>query len=120
MENYLTAEAAIFDMHQKGYINDFQLIGNDLLWVQEKIFIRSGDFSILECHRLYYEPNGEAHIIVFGIIAHGYDAKGILLNHYAGYTSSTPEIIRKKIIEMHARSGNQCTGLDISRRQRRL
>jgi hypothetical protein len=55
---------AIDNMHRKGFICDFQLTGNGLLWVQEKINIRDGDFCISEYHTFSYtaETNGITYI----------------------------------------------------------
>ena len=100
MEIYLTQTEAVCGLHSKGYINDFRLFGNDLLWIQQKEFIRAGTFSIIEYHRFYDRARKGSEIIVFAIVASLCDAKGILLNDYSGYMSKTPPIIIKKLAEM--------------------
>jgi hypothetical protein len=60
---------AIIDLHKRGFRNDFQLFGNDLLWVQESL-VRVGEFAIVR----YQKIND---LIVCGIIARHYDIKGI-------------------------------------------
>ena len=42
----------IVDMHKRGFCDDFLLFGLDLLWVQEGIFIRSGDYSLIVCYEV--------------------------------------------------------------------
>ena len=51
MKAYLNKIQAVIDMHTRGYSNDFELIGNDLLWIQQKIFIRE-NFSRAMAKRL--------------------------------------------------------------------
>jgi hypothetical protein len=81
MRHYLTGTDAVSDLHKSGFINDFQFLGDDLLWVQEKIVIRVGEFAILECHKIK-EPNSKAdELMVFAIVAPYLNIKGILVNH---------------------------------------
>jgi hypothetical protein len=105
MNIYLTVQEAIDDLHKKGYSNNFHLFGNDLLWMQKKIFIRSGNFSIVECHRFPGQTQEGKETIVFGIIAIRQNAKGIMLNDYSGYTTRTPAVIVTKLAEMLAYAG---------------
>ena len=81
MKFYLTGTDAVSDLHKSGFINDFQFVGNDLLWVQEKIVIQVGEFAILECHKIK-EPHGQSdELMVFAIVAPYHNIKGILVNH---------------------------------------
>jgi hypothetical protein len=100
MKIYSNGREAICDLHERGYTNDFQLVGNDLLWLQEKFFIRAGEFSITECYRFCNPLQNEPELVVFGVIALFYNAKGILINHYTSYTLTTPPVIEKKLNEM--------------------
>src|SRR3954454_22462180 len=78
---YTSGPDAISDLHQRGFTNDFQLFGNDLLWIQEGFFIRAGEFAILEYHRVNStDDNGKNELNVFGIFLPYHDIKGILLN----------------------------------------
>jgi hypothetical protein len=106
MEIYLSKAAAIAGMHRRGFTNDFQLFGNDLLWIQEKIFIRMGDFTILEYHRFLHESNKSCDTILFGVYSYHHNVKGILLNDYACYTDKTPPVIVKKLNEMNLACAN--------------
>jgi|SRR5450432_2263327 hypothetical protein len=99
MKHYTTQQEAIIDLHQRGFTSDFHLFGNDLLWIQEKIFVRAGEFSILESHRIDGTTKNGAGIVLFGILIFSYGVKGILINHYTSYTTQTPPVILKKLKE---------------------
>ena len=99
MDKYSCYQEAITDLNGRGYKNDFVLFGSDLLWIQQKIFIQSNDFSILECHRLAH-PSGQIEdLVVLGVLAISSNIKGILLNHYS-YTSQIPVVIISKLNAM--------------------
>ena len=100
MKIYSNITDAVFDLHKKGFTNDFQLIGNDLLWIQEDLFVRAGEFAILEYHKIPPSKNQVHESVVFGITAPHHNIKGILLNHYHSYTDNTPPILVKKLNEM--------------------
>ena len=101
MKIYTNGPDAISDLHRNGFTNDFQLFGNDLLWVQEGYFIRAGEFAILEYYKIPGLEHNEADdLVVFGIIAPYHNIKGILLNHYRTYTDHTPPILLKKLREL--------------------
>ena len=99
MKIYTNGPDVVSDLHQKGFSNDFQLFGNDLFWVQGNIFIRTGEFAILEYHEVTDPRDYLNELIVFGIIAPYHNIKGILLNHYKNYTNVTPPVIVKKLNE---------------------
>ena len=99
MKKYSTQLEAIIALHKRGFTCDFHLFGNDLLWIQEKIFVRAGEYSIVECHRFERSPERNTEIVIFGILTHTYHAKGILLNHYSNYTTKTPPVILEKLKE---------------------
>ena len=105
MNIYQNEQDAIYALHKKGYSNDFHLFGNDLLWIQKKIFIRPGNYSITECHRFRHPQHEGKEIIVFAIEVAAHNAKGIMLNDYAAYTMQTPPVIAKKLAAMHAHTG---------------
>ena len=100
MNIYLTELDAICGLHQTGYIYDFHLSGNDLLWVQEKLHVRVGEFAIRECHQFCSRTQKSRRTIVFGIVALYYNIKGILIKHYSYNAPTTPLIIIKKLDEM--------------------
>ena len=98
MKIYFSKSEAVIDLHERGFTEDFQLLGNNLLWIQRKIFLRQKDFSIVECHSFIDSSGKES--IIFGITANGFYASGILINHYRTYTDKTPAIIHTKLKKM--------------------
>ena len=105
MNIYSNRTDVISDLHERGFTYDFQLVGNDLLWVQEKLFIRAGEFSILEYFKISDSSNKQDEIIIFGIIALYHNIKGILLDHYKSYSDVTPPVIVKKLKELGIQLG---------------
>ena len=99
MYKYSCYQDAINNLNERGYLHDFVLFGNDLLWIQQKIFIGSDDFLILECHRLGHPDGHIEDLVVLGILAISVNVRGILLNHYS-YTDSVPKIIISKLNKM--------------------
>jgi hypothetical protein len=98
-KNYRHYADAIIDLHERGYCQDFVLFGNNLLWVQEKIFISSNDFSILEYHQ-FGHPGGQLEdLVIVGVMVTDDNVKGILMHHYK-YTSKMPEVIISKLHKM--------------------
>lgn len=97
MKIYLNEADAICDLHGKGFTNDFHLSGNDLLWVQENLLIRMGEFVIVEYHKMEES-------IVFGIIALHHNIKGILLNRFNNSKAMSP-ILRRKLNELDVQVG---------------
>jgi hypothetical protein len=97
MKKYLAKYEAIIDLHEKGYCEDFQLRGNDLLWSQGKRIIRAGDFSITEYH-LFFDSNPlKKSLAIFGVVACCHDVKGILFHYYKNYPYRIAPVIRKKL-----------------------
>lgn len=105
---YSNAAGVVSYLHENGFSNDFQLVGNELLWVQENIFIRAGDFGILEYHLVSDCQNPFNEIILFGIIAPCHAAKGILLGHYKRYADGIPAIIIRKMNDAGIRCRQFC------------
>jgi hypothetical protein len=100
MKKYPTPKDAIIDMHERGYGQDFHLLGNDLIWCQEKISVRAGDFLIRELHRFCKPNRRETGTLVFGVLALSHQAMGILIYHYSNYKLNAPPVILKKINEL--------------------
>ncbi len=99
MRSYHGFHRAIIDLHKKGYVEDFVLFGDDLLWIQEKYFISENNFSISECHRFSHPYGKDEDLVIFGILVFCQNIKGILMNHYS-FKSCIPEVITKKLNEM--------------------
>jgi hypothetical protein len=95
MDRYFSKSEAIIDLHERGFTEDFQLIGTNLLWIQRKIFLRQKNFSIVECHSFINSSGKET--IIFGVTANDFFASGVLINHYKSYTDKTSAIIQSKL-----------------------
>jgi hypothetical protein len=93
-------ENLILLLHRKGFDHDFKLAGNDLLWVQEKAFLRAGDFSVLEWHRLYKKGKKTEDKIVLGLSVLSQGVKGILIVDPKASRSKRSRILTKKFNEL--------------------
>ena len=100
MKIYSNGPDAIYDLHKRGFSNDFQLFGNDLLWVQENVSIRAGEFAIIEYHKIRGSKYDKNELNVFGIIAHYHNIKGILITHTKSDSDCTPPVLIKKLNEL--------------------
>jgi hypothetical protein len=98
MNAYINKSKAIIDLHERGFTEDFELFGNDLLWIQEKIFFRPKQFSIMEAHRFLSSSGKE--LVIFAIRANGGFPRGILIYHFKDYTDKLPPAINQKMIQM--------------------
>jgi len=105
MKPYLNKIEAVIKLHEKGFTDDFKLIGDNLLWVQGKMFLRPGQFVINEVHRFLSLAGNET--IVFGVEAIATGIKGILLNHYKNYTDKMPAVINYELLKMGAKHINR-------------
>src|SRR5689334_5829681 len=94
MKICLNSADAVSELHKKGFTDDFQLLGNVLLWVQGKIFIKSGEFVILECHTICGTKKRRKEFNVYGIVAPFHNSKGILISHTTRHKQATtlPEL----------------------------
>jgi len=100
MKIYFTEQEAVCGLHENGFTHDFQIIGNDLLWVQEQVLVRAGDFAIKECHQFNNSSIKGTGIIVFGIVSLYNNAKGILIRHFSKNCRKTPPVILKKLNDL--------------------
>jgi hypothetical protein len=101
MRQYTTAAAAITDLHERGFTSDFQVCGTDLFWVQQKIFIRTAAFAVVEYHRLWNPAAQQQDMVLLGIIAIDYNIRGILFIDNATIASNYPPVISHKINELN-------------------
>ena len=104
MKPYLTKHDAVVGLHESGFTEDFELFGNDLLWIQGKIFLRPKDFSITEVH--YFPELSGKETIIFGVYSHRFSTGGILFNHFKTYTDKLPPVISRKLILMDSNHFN--------------
>ncbi len=105
---YSNATDAISDLQMQGFTNDFHLSGNELLWVHENLFIRAGEFAILEYHKITDPGNNMNELVVFGISTPYHNIKGILLSRFRNYGIPPPMLVKKlnelKILPMLIRN----------------
>ena len=90
MKIYLDASDAVSDLHKNGFTNDFQLIGDNLLWVTERVLIQPERFAVLEYHRIIQPKSYMRVCHLFAIIALDYNVSGILTVHFKNCTIITP------------------------------
>lgn len=79
MKTYLSKRKAIVALHEKGFTEDFELVGDNMLWIQEKIWLQREEFAIVECHSVA-KYTGQP-LRIFGVVSDKYWAKGILISH---------------------------------------
>jgi hypothetical protein len=73
---------AIIDLHKKGYVEDFVVSGESLLWAQEKVFIKVNDFSIVKCLRFNNPDDKNKVLLILGVVATVENVKGIIMYYY--------------------------------------
>jgi hypothetical protein len=95
MTAYSNKTDAVYDLHRQGFTSDFRLAGNDLLCIQENLFIRMGEFAIVECYKIEES-------LVLGIIALHHNIKGILLSKSKTYSKNMSPVLVKKLNELNA------------------
>ncbi len=78
MKRYSTIAAVIIDLHEKGFTEDFELLGKDILWIQQKHSFQSDELFICECYS--FCANRRKRILIYGMVNNVYSAKGILLS----------------------------------------
>jgi hypothetical protein len=89
----------IISLHQRGFEDDIELVGHEFLCVQQKTFVRIGDLSILEWHRLYKEGRKKENVLVLGLSAESQGVNGILIVDFRN--------ARSKLIHMLVNRFNQ-------------
>ena len=85
-------------LHQKGFTDDFVFHGNDILWVQKKIYLNPDKLTLVEYHRFDDAKGKEA--IVFGVIAPYYGIMGVLIKHFDDYNSNCMAVIQNRMDEL--------------------
>ncbi|MEP7377300.1 MAG: hypothetical protein ABI675_28110 [Chitinophagaceae bacterium] len=100
MKTYSKSTDAISHLQRHGFTNDFQLSGNDLLWLEDSLAIRVGEFMITEYYRIRKSKNNLHDIFVFGVIALHHNIKGILLSRFNTYSGGLPAVLLKKLNEL--------------------
>ena len=97
MKIYFSAIDAISYLENKGYVNDFMICRDELLWVQKKTFISIEQFVVDEYHKMIDTENERERMMLFAIYSSTLNVKGILLNHYRTRADIIPPMIALKL-----------------------
>ena len=79
MEAYTNKWAAVIGLHERGFTEDFELSGNNLLWVQQRLLLPLEEVTLIEFH--HFGNSLEDEVIIFGVIANLFCSQGILISH---------------------------------------
>jgi hypothetical protein len=69
----------IVSLHQRGFVDDIELAGDEFFCVQQKTFVQLQDLSILERYRVHKKGRRKEDKMVFGLSAESLGVKGILI-----------------------------------------
>jgi hypothetical protein len=100
MKGYLDKAAAIIDLHEKGFSEDFKVVGDRILWIQRKLFFRQKDLSLLAAYH-FIERDG-TNLLILGVSLLPHFAAGIIMWQFTHASDRTPAIINNKITELLA------------------
>lgn len=100
MKRYSNSAELVIALHQKGFTQDFQLKGNDLLWLNEDKATLIGEFIIVEFHKIIHRNEHYCKTLVLGIIALHHNIKGIVLRRCNIQTNFLPPVLLRKLNEL--------------------
>jgi hypothetical protein len=80
IKRYETSQQAISALHTKGFIHDFRFEGKSIVWVQEKLSIGEGHYTVLERYDFSTGSNADP-LSILAIAAFDQTVKGILIDH---------------------------------------
>lgn len=96
MKVFLSKWEAIIDLHERGFTEDFELCGDNILWIQQKTLLLSTNLELMES---YFFPNeGGKETIILAVALNGYCARGILLTHQKNNSIKTSPPSNKEFI----------------------
>lgn len=98
MKGYLDKAAAIIDLHERGFSEDFKVVGDRILWIQRKLFFRQKDLSLLAAYH-FIERDGSK-LLILGASLLPHFAAGIIMWQFTHASDRTPVIINNKIKEL--------------------
>ena len=78
MKTYSNSLEAIIDLHERGFTEDFQRLGKNILWLQQNLLLQPNDYLILESH--YVDDQEGRCRKISAVIANSIHLKGILLS----------------------------------------
>jgi hypothetical protein len=98
MKGYLDKAAAIIDLHERGFSEDFKIVGDRILWIQRKLFFRQKDLSLLAAYH-FIERDG-TELLILGVSLLPHFAAGIIMWQFTPASGRTHTIINNKIKEL--------------------
>ena len=98
MEGYLNKAAAIIDLHERGFSEDFKIVGDKILWIQRKLFFTVKNLSLVEVYRFIERDGSELLILGASLLPHF--APGILMWQFKHPTDGAPALILDKIKDL--------------------
>jgi hypothetical protein len=96
MEFYVSERAAIIGLHENGFTEDFAFSGNNILWVQQRVFLSPEEVTVIELHRFGSTPGHKMTIVA--LISNFYCVKGILITHQMSHRVENMSVINKHCI----------------------
>lgn len=110
MKIYFNGPDAVIGLHKDGFRDDFQLINDKLFWVQGKLFIRAGNFTLVEYHTIIETGINRNGFVVIGISVPQYHVKGILITHHHPGANRWSPMMTRKIKELNQVANANCPG----------
>jgi hypothetical protein len=98
MNNNLKKQDVVINLHEKGFTDDFQLIGSNLLWVQGQTYLRRDECSVLEFYEFAETNKATEHSrLILGIQCLHHNAKGILIQELQAKEYLKTETVEKDL-----------------------
>jgi hypothetical protein len=72
---------AISDLHSRGFLFDFSLMGNKLLCVQQQSYVSAAEFQVREMYRFRTYNSIYKETIIYALESDCRPLKGLLLTH---------------------------------------
>ena len=98
MVRYLNKAAVIIDLHERGFTEDFKVVGDRILWVQRKLFFKPNDFKLVEAHSFVGNDGSEQLILGARFLPHF--TNGILIWKFERASHWKPILIKNKMREL--------------------
>ncbi|MDN3656079.1 hypothetical protein QWZ08_10610 [Ferruginibacter paludis] len=101
MDAYINKWAAIIELHENGFTEDFVFSGSNLLWVQQKVLLSPGDITLIESYHFGSPAGNEMQI--FAVVANYSCVKGILITRQKKRGRKNTPVINSKLIKINSK-----------------
>ena len=81
-ESYGTLSETINYLKKEGYMHDFNIKTDYIIWSQTNVKLSPDDFEIDKVHRFEGESNPDDQSILYAISSTKFDVRGVLVNGY--------------------------------------